>query len=337
MTSRPCRESTAEPASISVVIPIHDEVENLERLVAALDASVPPLGREYEYVLVDDGSTDGSTDLLDQLAAGRPDIVPVHLRRCFGQTAALDAGIRTSHGDVIVLLDADLQNDPADIPLMIARLDEGYDVVHGWRASRQDRFWSRRLPSVAANRLIRWVTGVKVHDLGCALRVMRRELAEELPLEGDMHRFIAVLADARGARSCEVPVRHHARTHGRSKYGLSRTLKVMADLLVLSWFTRLAVPMVRFAIGAGLALLATAAVAPFAAGVAALAGWGVSWGLTGLTVLACLAGGLQLLGLGLVAATASSVWWRSRGLRPWSVRADTQVDQPSSPGRRHAA
>jgi hypothetical protein len=162
MTSRPCRESTAEPASISVVIPIHDEVENLERLVAALDASVPPLGREYEYVLVDDGSTDGSTDLLDQLAAGRPDIVPVHLRRCFGQTAALDAGIRTSHGDVIVLLDADLQNDPADIPLMIARLDEGYDVVHGWRASRQDRFWSRRLPSVAANRLIRWVTGVKV-------------------------------------------------------------------------------------------------------------------------------------------------------------------------------
>jgi hypothetical protein len=190
---------------------------------------------------------------------------------------------------------------------------------------------------VAANRLIRWVTGVKVHDLGCALRVIRRELAEELPLEGDMHRFIAVLADARGARSCEVPVRHHARTHGRSKYGLSRTLKVMADLLVLSWFTRLSVPMVRFAIGAGLALLAAAAVAPFAAGIAALAGLGASWSLTGFTTLACLAGGLQLIGLGLVAATASSAWWRSRGLRPWSVRSDAHVGQPSSSGRRQAA
>lgn len=337
MTVRANREAVTEPASISVVIPIHDEVENLERLVAALDANVPPLGREYEYVLVDDGSTDGSTDLLDQLAAGRTDIVPVHLRRCFGQTAALDAGIRTSRGDVIVLLDADLQNDPADIPLMLARLDEGYDVVHGWRASRQDRFLSRRLPSVVANRLIRWVTGVKVHDLGCALRVMRRELAEELPLEGDMHRFIAVLADARGARWCEVPVRHHARTHGRSKYGISRTLKVAADLLVLSWFTRLAVPMVRFAIGSGLALMALGGIAPVATGIAALAGWSVSWGLTGLTVLACLAAGVQFIGLGLVAATASSVWWRSRGLRPWSARSDARADEPLRPHQRQAA
>jgi hypothetical protein len=331
MTSR--SPSPAEPASISVVIPIHDEVENLERLVAALDANVPPLGREYEYVLVDDGSTDGSGDLLDQLAAGRADIVPVHLRRCFGQTAALDAGIQTSRGDVIVLLDADLQNDPADIPLMLARLDEGYDVVHGWRASRQDRFLSRRLPSVVANRLIRWVTGVRVHDLGCALRVIRRELAEELPLEGDMHRFIAVLADARGARWCEVPVRHHARTHGRSKYGLSRTLKVAADLVVLSWFTRLAVPMVRLAIGAGLGLLAIAAVIPLVAAVAAIAGVGVSWGTTGLAVLACAAGGLQVIGLGLVAATASSAWWRARRLRPWSIRTTTPSDHPAAPDR----
>jgi hypothetical protein len=329
MTSRP--QSSAHPASISVVIPIHDEVENLERLVAALDASVPPLGREYEYVLVDDGSTDGSTDLLDQLAAGREDIVPVHLRRCFGQTAALDAGIRTSRGDVIVLLDADLQNDPADIPLMLVRLDDGYDVVHGWRASRQDRFWSRRLPSVVANRLIRWVTGVKVHDLGCAIRVIRRELAEELPLEGDMHRFIAVLADARGARSCEVPVRHHARTHGRSKYGLSRTLKVAADLVVLSWFTRLSVPMVRLAIAAGLALMACAALIPLVTAIVAVVRGGVSWGMTGLAVLACVAGGLQLIGLGLVAATASSAWWRTRGVRPWSIRGTAPSDHTVAP------
>lgn len=315
---------------ISVVVPIHDELANIEPLVAALDASLDGTGRSCEYVLVDDGSTDGSAALIDRVAAHHGHVVPVHLRRCFGQTAALAAGLEASRGDIIVFLDADLQNDPADIPSMLDRLDEGHDVVHGWRQSRQDVFWSRRLPSLVANWLIRRATGVKVRDLGCALRVMRREIAEELPLEGDMHRFIAVLADARGASACEQAVRHHPRQHGRSKYGLSRTLKVMVDLVVLLWVTRMAVPLVRLLVGAGLALLGCGVLA---VPVGLLAGG--SWLATLGGAIACLAMGLQLVAVGLMAATASSSWWRSRQLRPWSVRV--VGDRAVQDDRRQAA
>lgn len=308
---------------VSVVIPIHDERDNLEPLLEALDAHVPAADRHHEYVLVDDGSTDGSGALLDRLAARRHDLVVVHLRRCFGQTAALEAGIHASRGDVLVFMDADLQNDPADVPAMLARLHEGYDVVHGWRHARRDVFWSRRLPSLVANWLIRRLTGVNVRDLGCALRVMRRELAEELPLEGDMHRFIAVLADARGARWTEMPVRHRPRTRGASKYGLSRTLKVLVDLVVLGWFTRLGVPLTRLLVGAGLALVAVAAMLPAAAVIRAAAGAAVAWPAWAAATIAAAVGGINLVGLGIVAATSASTWWRGRDLRPWSVREAT--------------
>lgn len=308
------------PIEISVVIPIHDERENLVPLLEALDASLATLAGKREYVLVDDGSTDGSGEMLDRLAAPREDLVVVHLRRCFGQTAAIEAGVRVSRGEVLVFMDADLQNDPADIPAMLSKLEEGYDVVHGWRKMRQDVFWSRRLPSLVANRLIRWVSGVKVNDLGCALRVIRRDLAEELPLEGEMHRFIAVLADARGARWSEMPVRHHPRRQGVSKYGLSRTFKVAVDLVVLCWFTRLAVPMTRLLVGAGLVLLSLAPLPLLVAVAAAVAGREVSWGGSLGVAVASVFGGINLLGLGVVAATTVSTWWRSRNLRPWSER-----------------
>lgn len=320
----PLRLHRAGPSiDVSVVIPVHDERDNLEPLLEALDASVPAAGRSHEYVLVDDGSRDGSGDLLDRLAARRHDLVVVHLRRCFGQTAALDAGIRASRGAVLVFMDADLQNDPADVPAMLARLAEGYDVVHGWRRTRHDVFWSRRLPSLVANRLVRWLTGVRVRDLGCAIRVMRRDLAEELPLEGDMHRFIAVLADARGARWTEVPVRHRQRSRGVSKYGLSRTFKVVADLAVLCWFTRLAVPLTRTIVGLGLALVALAAVLPAAAVARVAAGGAVAWPTWAAATVAAAVGGANLIGLGVVAATSVSTWWRARDLRPWSVREAT--------------
>jgi len=318
------------PVDVSVVIPVHDEYESLVPLLAALDAHVPAPDRRHEYVLVDDGSGDGSGPLLDRLAADRDDLVVVHLRRSFGQTAAIEAGIQASTGDVLVFLDADLQNDPADIPALLERLDEGYDVVHGWRQTRQDVFWSRRLPSRIANALIRRVTGVRVRDLGCAIRAIRRELAEELPLEGEMHRFIAVLADARGGRWCEIPVRHHARAHGRSKYGLSRTFKVAIDLVMLCWFTRWALPMTRGLVGAGLVLTG---LAPVIAALPIVTGWSAppSTGL-GVAAIACF-GGLQLIGLGLVAGTAASNWWRARNLRPWSIRPATAA-RPA--GVRHA-
>lgn len=315
---------TTPGVDVSVVIPIHDELENLGPLVEALDAALPAATTSREYVLVDDGSTDGSGAWLDRIAEVRDDIVVVHLRRCCGQTAAIEAGIDASGGDVLVFLDADLQNDPADIPLLLDRLDHGYDVVHGWRKMRQDRFWSRRLPSLVANWLIRRVTGVQVRDLGCAIRVIRRDLAEELPLEGEMHRFIAILADARGARWTEMPVRHHPRRQGRSKYGLSRTFKVVVDLVLLCWFTRLAMPMTRLLVGAGLVLFAAAPLSLTVAALLALAGRGMSWGTTLGTALACACGGIHFIGLGIVAATTVSTWWRSRNLRPWSVRRDFQ-------------
>ena len=308
------------PIEISVVIPIHDERENLGPLLQALDAALPAMVGKREYVLVDDGSTDGSGEMLDRFVEQRDDLVVVHLRRCFGQTAAIEAGIRASRGEVLVFMDADLQNDPADIPALLERLEEGYDVVHGWRKMRQDVFWSRRLPSLVANRLIRWVSGVQVNDLGCALRVIRRDLAEELPLEGEMHRFIAVLADARGARWSEMPVRHHPRRQGVSKYGLSRTFKVAVDLVVLCWFTRLAVPMTRLLVGAGLVLLAVAPLPLLVAAACAIAGREVSWGTSLGLAAAAGFGGINLLGLGVVAATTVSTWWRSRNLRPWSER-----------------
>jgi hypothetical protein len=322
--SRPLRLRHAGPLiDVSVVIPIHDERDNLEPLLEALDASVPAAGGHHEYVLVDDGSTDGSGELLDRLATQRHDLVVVHLRRCFGQTAALEAGIRASSGDVLVFMDADLQNDPADVPAMLERLQQGYDVVHGWRRTRHDVFWSRRLPSIVANRLIRWLTGVRVHDLGCAIRVMRRDLAEELPLEGDMHRFIAVLADARGARWTEMPVHHRPRTRGASKYGLSRTFRVVVDLVMLCWFTRLAVPLTRLLVGVGLTLIALAAVLPATAVILAAAGRTIAWPAWAAATVAAAVGGVNLVGVGIVAATSVSTWWRARDLRPWSVRQAT--------------
>lgn len=321
-----------DEVDVSVVVPIHDEHDNLVPLLAALDSGLASSGRRHEYVLVDDGSRDGSGDLLDHLAAGREDIVVVHLRRCFGQTAAIEAGIQASVGDVLVFMDADLQNDPADIPAMLERLDDGFDVVHGWRQSRQDVFLSRRLPSLVANWLIRRVTGVRVRDLGCAIRVIRRDLAVELPLEGEMHRFIAILADARGGRWCEVPVRHHARTRGRSKYGLTRTFKVAVDLVLVCWFTRWAVPMTRGLVGAGLVLVV---VAPMIGGTALLTGGAEPLRTGVVAAVVSLLVGLQLVGTGLVAATAASTWWRARSLRPWSARSN--IPPRSMTSRRHAA
>ena len=202
-----------------------------ERLRQALE----PLGLDYEVVFVDDGSIDGSLGVLEGLAAADPHIKVVGLRRNFGQTAALQAGIDWSSGDVLVTMDGDLQNDPADIPLLLDKLGEGYDAVLGLRANRQDNLLIRKVPSLLANWLIRRVTGVRIKDMGCTLRAMRRELAEALPLYGEMHRFVPVLAQQQGARLAQVPVRHHARKAGRTKYNLTRTVRVVLDLITVKF------------------------------------------------------------------------------------------------------
>ena len=221
---------------LSIVIPVYNEKESLPKLHAALNEALGAISYPWEIVYVDDGSTDGSPDALAELAeADTKHTRVVALRRNFGQTAAIAAGLDYATGDVIVLMDADMQNDPADIPMMLEKMDEGYDVVSGWRIKRRDTFFTRTLPSRIANGLISWVTGVKLHDYGCTLKAYRRDVITGFRLYGEMHRFIPAYAGYVGAKIIEVPVRHHPREFGKTKYGLERILKVILDLLTVKF------------------------------------------------------------------------------------------------------
>ncbi|MBP1701709.1 MAG: putative glycosyltransferase [Chloroflexi bacterium] len=223
--------------NLSLVIPVYNEAENLDLLHKAIQDALDDMPHvQWEVVYVDDGSQDDSTQILESLAEQDPDhIIVVEFRRNFGQTAAIAAGIDHARGDVIILMDADLQNDPADIPMMIEKLDQGYDVVSGWRVNRRDKFLTRRLPSQTANWLISTVTGVHLHDYGCTLKAYRREVLSDFRLYGEMHRFIPAYASSVGAKIIEVPVQHHSRKYGKSKYGLMRTLKVILDLFTVKF------------------------------------------------------------------------------------------------------
>ena len=239
---------------VSVVIPIFNERENLPPLYQALRDALG--GRKVELVFVDDGSTDGSRQELERLARTDPARVRVvELRRNFGQTAAIAAGIDHSQGEVIVLIDADLQNDPADIPMMLDKIGEGYDVVSGWRVRRKDAFLTRTLPSRMANGLISWVTGVPLHDYGCTLKAYRREVLGGFRLYGEMHRFIPAYAGAVGAKIIEVPVQHYPRRLGKTKYGLERTIKVLLDLFTVKFLISYANKPIYLFGGAGMALI----------------------------------------------------------------------------------
>ena len=220
---------------VSVFLPVFNEEPNLLPLQAKLHEALKKLGRSAEIVYVDDGSTDGSLTILRQLAQLDPRVRVVALRRNYGQTAAMSAGIDAARGKVLIPMDADLQNDPADIARLLDKLDEGYDVVSGWRKNRKDKMFTRKIPSMLANRLISWIGGVPLHDYGCSLKAYRRESLQDVRLYGEMHRFIPIYAAWAGARVTEIPVEHHARTMGKSKYGLSRTLKVVFDLMTIKF------------------------------------------------------------------------------------------------------
>jgi len=222
---------------ISVVLPVYNERENLEPLIDEIAQVLAPTGKSFEIIAVDDGSKDDSPEILRRLAAERPYVKALLFRRNAGQSAAFDAGFHAASGAIVVTMDSDRQNDPHDIPQMIAKLDEGYDMVTGWRKNRRDGLLLRKVPSRIANALIRKVTGAKIHDLGCSLKVYRKQLTDEMRLWGEMHRFISVLADGQGARVGEVEVNHRARRAGQSKYGLMRTFKVLLDLTTI-WFMR---------------------------------------------------------------------------------------------------
>ena len=220
---------------LSLFLPVLDEEENLGPMHEKISQALDELGRTAEVIYVDDGSTDRSLSILKDLADRDDRVRVISLRRNYGQTAAMSAGIDAARGDILIPMDADLQNDPADIARLLDKLDEGYDVVSGWRKNRQDKLVSRKIPSQIANKIISWIGGVPLHDYGCSLKAYRRDVIQDVRLYGEMHRFIPIYASWAGARVTEIPVDHHARTMGKSKYGISRTIKVVFDLMTIKF------------------------------------------------------------------------------------------------------
>ncbi len=237
LTARQRPHEPDDACDVSVIVPFFNEVENLPILHREIVEALEPLGLDYEILYIDDGSTDGSLEAIRRAAAGDPRVTIVELRRNFGQTAAIAAGIDHSRGRILVPMDADLQNDPRDIPRLLEKLDEppGYDIVSGWRKRRHDKLITRRIPSQIANWLIRYLTGVNLHDFGCSLKAYRREVLAGVTLSSELHRFLPALAAWHGARISELVVNHRPRIHGQTKYGLRRTIKVMLDLVTVKF------------------------------------------------------------------------------------------------------
>lgn len=220
---------------VSIVVPLYNEEGNVQELYRELRSVLDRHSYTFEILFINDGSTDRTADLLKEMSSSDPHVVVVNFRRNFGQTAAMSAGFDYSRGDIVITMDGDLQNDPADIPEFLEKINEGFDVVAGWRYKRQDPFLSRRLPSMIANRIISWITGVKLHDYGCTLKAFRKDVAENIRLYGEMHRFIPAIASAIGISIAEVRVNHRPRQRGKSKYGISRTFRVILDLITVKF------------------------------------------------------------------------------------------------------
>jgi len=306
---------------LSVVIPIYNEAPNLRELCREFVGVLTASGRSFEILLVDDGSKDGSFEILRELQAADPRLRVIQFRRNFGQTAAFAAGFAHARGRYIVTADGDLQNDPADIPAMVARADAGDDIVCGWRRNRKDTFINRRLPSMIANWLISWATGVKLHDYGCSLKVFKAEVVKPLRLYGEMHRFLPALASEMGVRVSEQVVNHRARRAGKTKYGISRTIRVILDLLtvkfLLSYSTR---PLQVFGLyGVGIGFVGTLVCAWVAYEKYFVAWRGDRTWLLLLGILMIMTG-FQLLTLGLLAELQSRTYHESQNKPTYAIR-----------------
>jgi len=320
---------------ISLVIPIYNEAQGLPGLYRAISETLDRLPQSAEIVFADDGSKDGSTEILDEFAAADPRVRVLHLARNYGQTAALMAGIRNSTGDVVIPMDGDGQNDPADIPRLLDKLAEGFDVVSGWRQQRHDRALTRRLPSQLANRLISAVLRVKLHDYGCTLKAYRREVVEDVRLYGEMHRFIPIYAAWEGARVTEIPVVHHPRRFGKSHYGFGRVERVMLDLLIMYFIDRAFDRPIQFFGKIGVGFLGLSAL-PFAWALMLKYGFGVSFIQTPLPLLTAtiaLSGILFIL-LGVMAEVQARIYFEVRGRPPYKIK---RVVEHSAPPRKRAA
>ncbi len=311
---------------ISVAVAVYNEAESLAPLCAQLHETLSALGRSYEILLVDDGSRDASWEVMLEQARTYPHLKLIRFRRNFGQTAAISAGFHQAQGDVVITLDADLQNDPADIPLLLEHIERGCDVVSGWRKDRQDRLISRKVPSWIANRIIGALTGVRLHDYGCSLKAYRKEIVKSVHLYGEMHRFIPALAHWVGGTIDEVPVRHHARRYGSSKYGISRTLRVVLDLMTVKFLLTYSTRPIQVFGRAGLffgalsaALLAVlgadALLGPFGGGTHLIKR--PFWVITPLMFLGF---ALQFLVMGLLAELMTRTYHESQGKPIYTVR-----------------
>lgn len=315
-------QTADQPAvELSVIVPVCNERENIQPVYRSLRAVLDPLLHSWEIIFVDDGSCDGTAEAIENLVREHPCVKLIQLGRRFGQAAAIDAGFDLAQGEVIVTMDGDQQNDPADIPKLLRKLDEGYDAVLGWRKARKDPWLLRRLPSQVANWLVSWIIGVTVHDLGCGLRAPRRQLVQELDLCGGMHRFLAILVHQRCAKWTEVPVTHHARKFGRSKYGVGRTFAVLLDILTvkymldyffspMKWFGRLGL------------VCGTVGVASLAFTVAMKVISGVD--MTGnplllLSVLSVMVS-VQLISLGILGETILRLLLREQRSKPYTIQ-----------------
>lgn len=318
---------------LSLIIPVYNEEESLPLLHQAVHVALDGLTHPWEVIYVDDGSADGSMTVLEKLAAGDPAHVGVvQFRRNFGQTAAIAAGIDHAAGDVIVLLDADLQNDPADIPMMLEKIDQGYDVVSGWRFRRQDTL-VRRLPSVIANGLISRVTGVHLHDYGCTLKAYRREVLKGFRLYGEMHRFIPVFARMVGAKIVEVKVNHHPRRYGKAKYGLGRTLKVILDLFTVKFLLSYAAKPIYLFGGVGAALAGLGLLTLLYVLADRLFGSGLHMNRNPLLTLSVMlfSMGFQSILLGLVAELLARTYHESQDKPTYTVRKVIRTDNDQYP------
>jgi glycosyltransferase involved in cell wall biosynthesis len=319
--------ATAQP-QVSAVVPIYNEVESLPILVETIAATFRDNAIPYEIICVDDGSTDGSADLLRQMAQQRSDLRAVLLRRNYGQTPAMAAGFNHARGNVIVTLDGDLQNDPADIPYLLAKLEEGYDLVSGWRKDRQDAMVTRLVPSRIANWLIRKVTEVRIHDYGCSLKAYRAELVRDMNLYGELHRFLPALAFIEGARIAEMPVRHHARRYGYSKYGLGRTFRVLMDLATIFFMKKfLTRPMHVFGLFGLISMLAGLGIGVYLS-ILKL-GLGTEIGDRPLLILAVVLflTGVQLFSFGLLAELSMRTYHESQNRPIYRVREVVESSQ----------
>ena len=312
----------APAPELSVVIPIYNEAPNLEPLYREFTETLTAWGHPYELIFVDDGSIDESFGILEKLQARDRNVRVVQFRRNFGQTAAFAAGFALARGRLIATADGDLQNDPHDIPTLVGRVDQGFDIVCGWRKVRKDPWLSRRLPSTLANRLISWATGVRLNDYGCSLKVFRAEVVKPLRLYGEMHRFLPALASEMGVRIAEMPVNHRARVHGRSKYGISRTIRVMLDLLTVKFLVSYSTRPLQifglfgFTFGAlGVALLSYLA-------VSRLLGHSSLTERTATVLFGILLvfTGLQLVTLGLLAEMQARTYHESQGKPVYVIR-----------------